>query len=62
MLYTVGFGMLVFTNSIPFIYISVIIITLGEIVITISSAPFIANHTPESHRENKKKVASLLKS
>jgi len=59
-LYTVGFGMLGFINSIPFVYISVIVITLGEIVITISSAPFIANHTPASHRGRMDAVLPII--
>lgn len=60
MLYTVGFGMLGFINSIPFVYISIIIITLGEIVMTISSAPFIVNHTPASHRGRMDAVLPII--
>ena len=58
--YTVGFGMLGFISSIPFIYVSVIIITLGEIVITISSAPFVVNHTPASHRGRMDAVLPII--
>jgi len=60
MLYTVGFGMLGFISSIPFVYTSVIIITLGEIVITISAAPFIVNHTPASHRGRMDAVLPII--
>jgi len=60
MLYTIGFGMLGFIDLIPFIYISVIIITLGEIVVTISSAPFVVNHTPASHRGRMEAVLPII--
>ena len=60
MFYTLGFGMLGFISSIPFVYISVIIITLGEIVVTISSAPFIVNHTPASHRGRMDAVLPII--
>jgi len=58
--YTIGFGMLGFISSIPFIYISVIIITLGEIIITISSGPFVVNHTPASHRGRMEAVLPII--
>lgn len=50
LLYAAGFGSLAFGRNISFFILSTIIITLGEIVVTISSSPFIANHTPASHR------------
>ncbi len=49
-LYAVGFGSLAFGSNIYFYIASTLIITLGEIVVTISSSPFVANHTPASHR------------
>ncbi|HEY8893110.1 MAG TPA: MFS transporter [Clostridium sp.] len=60
MFYTVGFGMLGFISSIPFVYISVIIITIGEIIITISSGPFVVNHTPASHRGRMDAVLPII--
>jgi len=60
MFYTVGFGMLGFIGSLPFIYISVIIITIGEIVVTISSGPFVVNHTPASHRGRMDAVMPII--
>jgi MFS family permease len=50
LLYAAGFGMLGVLNSLPFFYISVVIFTLGEILLSISVMPFIINHTPASHR------------
>lgn len=59
-LYTVGFGMMGFVSSISFVYISVIILTVGEIVVTTSSGPFIANHTPASHRGRMEAVLPII--
>lgn len=50
LLYTVGFGMLGLINSLPFFFIACFIFTLGEIVLSISTMPFIINYTPASHR------------
>ncbi|MFA9398632.1 MAG: MFS transporter [Clostridiaceae bacterium] len=49
-LYTIGFGSLFFAKGIYVFIFSVLVITLGEIIVTTSSSPFIANHTPASHR------------
>lgn len=59
-LYTVGFGILGFVGAIPFVYMSVIILTMGEIVVTTSSGPFIANHTPASHRGRMDAVLPMI--
>jgi MFS family permease len=59
-LYTVGFGMPGFINSIPFVYIAVAILTLGEIVVTTSSGPFVANNTPASHRGRMEAVLPMI--
>lgn len=50
MLYAIGFGMLGVLNSLYFFFLSVLIFTWGEILLAISVMPFIANHTPASHR------------
>ena len=49
-LYAVGFGMLGVLYSLPFLFVWAFVFTLGEILLAISTAPFIANHTPASHR------------
>ncbi|WP_139903678.1 MFS transporter [Clostridium thermarum] len=49
-LYAAGFGSLAFGGNIYFYIFSTAIITFGEITVTISSSPFLANHTPASHR------------
>lgn len=59
-LYTIGFGMLGFFNTLMDFVISCFIFTLGEIVITISTMPFIANHTPASHRGRMSSVVPII--
>lgn len=60
LLYTVGFGMLGFLNTLIFFFVSVFIFTLGEIVLSISVSPFIANHTPASHRGRMNAVLPMI--
>lgn len=60
LLYAVGFGMLGILNTLPFFFVSVFIFTLGEIILAISIAPFIANHTPMSHRGRMNSVLPII--
>lgn len=50
LLYAVGFGMLGVYNALAAFFISVFIFTIGEIILSISTMPFIADNTPMSHR------------
>jgi len=59
-LYTIGFGSLLFAKSIYVFILSAFIITIGEIVVTISSSPFIANHTPASHRGRVNSILPII--
>lgn len=59
-LYMIGFGLPGFICKIPFMFLSTFILTLGEIVTTISSMPFIVNHTPASHRGRMNAVLPLV--
>ena len=60
--YAVGFGMLGFTRgSLSFFYLSVLIWTFGEILISPSTKVFIANHTPISHRGRFSSVFDLTR-
>jgi len=59
-LYTIGFGMLGFISTKVAFVLSVLIFTLGEILVTISFMPFIANHTPASHRGRMNSILPLL--
>ncbi len=60
LLYALGFGMLGILNSLPFFFLSAFIFTLGEIVMSISIAPFIANRTPASHRGRMNAVIPIV--
>lgn len=59
-LYTIGFGMLGFVDILPFFFLSTFIFTLGEIVLAISTSPFIANRTPASHRGRMNAVIPMI--
>lgn len=59
-LYAIGFGILGFTSVKAAFFIGVIIFTLGEILVTISYMPFIANHTPASHRGRMSSTTSII--
>lgn len=59
-MYTIGFGMLGFFHSKIAFFISVLVFTIGEIIVTISAMPFIANHTPASHRGRMNAVLPLI--
>jgi MFS family permease len=60
LLYAVGFGMLGFYNELTYFFISVFIFTIGEIVLAISTSPFIANHTPASHRGRMNAIIPMI--
>ncbi len=59
-LYMVGFGMLGFISTKSAFFLSVLIFTIGEIVVVISVMPFITNHTPASHRGRMSSVLPLI--
>ncbi|MDF2545256.1 MAG: transporter [Anaerosolibacter sp.] len=59
-LYAIGFGMLGLFNGLVHFFISAFIFTLGEILLAISTAPFIANHTPASHRGRMSAVIPMI--
>jgi len=59
-LYINGFGMLGFISTKSAFFVSVLVFTIGEILITISFMPFIANHTPASHRGRMSSVLPLI--
>jgi MFS family permease len=60
LLYAFGFGMLGILNTLPFFFVSVFIFTLGEIILAISVTPFIANHTPMSHRGRMNAILPII--
>lgn len=60
LLYAFGFGMLGILNTLPFFFVSVFIFTLGEIILAISITPFVANHTPMSHRGRMNAILPII--
>jgi MFS family permease len=60
LLYAIGFGMLGIFNALSHFFVSAFIFTLGEILLAISTAPFIANHTPASHRGRMSAVIPMI--
>jgi len=59
-LYFIGFGMLIFTTNLIGFFIAIGIFTLGEIAVTVNSMPFIANHTPASHRGRMNSILPII--
>lgn len=60
LLYAAGFGMLGFVGTFGWFALSCFIFTLGEIVLAISTMPFIMNHTPASHRGRMSGIMPLI--
>jgi MFS family permease len=60
LLYCVGFGMLGIYNTLFAFFLSVFIFTIGEIVLSISVMPFIADNTPMSHRGRMSGVLGIM--
>lgn len=59
-LYLFGFGIFIFNESLIGFFIAVGIFTLGEIAVTVNAMPFIANHTPASHRGRMNSVLPII--
>ncbi|WP_330583790.1 MFS transporter [Acidaminobacter sp.] len=60
LLYLIGFGTFAFAESRLLFALGCVIFTLGEITITISYMPYVANRTPVSHRGRMNAVLPLL--
>ena len=50
LLYAVGFGMIFFITGLPWLLLSTVIWSIGEILVTTNTNVYIANNTPMSHR------------
>lgn len=62
LLYGIGFGMMAFVHSVPMIFISVFLWTIGEILGVTNTGVFVANHTPISHRSRFSAIIGFLRS
>jgi len=60
LLYALGFGMMGVTHSLSFVFLWAFTFTIGEIILAISVTPFIANHTPVSHRGRMNSVMPMM--
>ena len=60
LLYAIGFGMLGLIYKLQYFFVSILIFTLGEVLLTISVMPFVVNHTPASHRGRMSAVLTTI--
>lgn len=59
-LYIGGYLFFIFTDNIAFFFAGMAIFTLGEIAVTVNAMPFIANHTPASHRGRMNAIIPMI--
>ncbi len=57
--YAIGFGMIGFVNSFGMMVVSTIIWTIGEILSSISSGVYVANHSPSNYRARLNAIKSI---
>lgn len=60
LMYSIGFGLLGFIEIKFAFFMSVVIFTLGEILLVISTMPFLSNHTPVSHRGRINSIVNII--
>lgn len=60
LLYAVGFGMVGVVRLVPWLLLSTVIWTLGEIVVTTNSSVYLNNHSPASHRGRFNALSDLV--
>lgn len=59
--YAVGFGMYGFTNSMPIFLFAAVIWTFGEIVASVNTSVYIANHSPVTHRARFQSLFDIIR-
>lgn len=50
LLYAAAFAMLIFIRALPLFYVSMLVLTTGEVIMTIDGGVFVAGMLPSSHR------------
>ena len=58
--YALAFGALGWINALPLFFVSIVVMTFGEICISINIGTYIANHTPSSHRGRMNGVLPMI--
>jgi len=60
LMYAAAFGMLIFIRPLPLYYVSMTILTIGEMVMTIDAQAFVADYSPSSHRGRLNSVVNSI--
>jgi len=60
LLYAVGFGAIYLIESLPLFFLTTVVWTIGEILVTTNSTAFVNNRTPISHRGRFNAVISII--
>ncbi len=61
LLYTVGFGMMAFIDTMPMFFVAVFIWTIGEILSSMNTGVYISNHSPVNHRGKFSAIIDLVR-
>jgi MFS family permease len=61
-LYAVAYGMLIFVHDLWLFYVSMFLLTLGEVLNTIDNRSFLANYSPSSHRGRLNSIMNIISS
>jgi MFS family permease len=59
-LYAVAFSILAYTNLLVVFFLSVSIMTIGEVMISVNASTFVANNTPATHRGRVNAVIPMI--
>lgn len=60
LLYSTSFLIFSFSKHLPLFFVGCFTLTVGEVIISINSSTFIANHTPASHRGRINSILPLI--
>jgi len=61
-LYAVSYGILIFMRDLSLFYVSMFLLTLGEVLNTIDNRSFLANYSPSSHRGRLNSIMNIISS